>query len=74
MPAKIGKFGFVNNFLPYYWLEQKGVRIIEASPLHIAVAVENDVNIFITTDDDIIKRRGCISKWVEVENPKEVNG
>ena len=42
MPAKIGKFGFVNNFLPYYWLEQKGVRIIEASPLHIAVAVENE--------------------------------
>ncbi len=29
---KIGKFGFVNNFLPYYWLEQNGARVIEASP------------------------------------------
>ncbi len=32
MSIKIGKFGFVNNLLPYYGLEQKGVRVIEASP------------------------------------------
>jgi chorismate dehydratase len=32
MSIRIGKFGFVNNFLPYYRLEQNGVRVIEASP------------------------------------------
>ena len=53
-------------------MKECGIDAMDA--LHIAVAVENDVNIFITTDDDILKRRGCISKWVEVENPKEVNG
>jgi len=36
MTIKIGKFGFVNNFLPYYWLEQNGVRVIEASPRTLA--------------------------------------
>jgi len=40
MPIKIGKFGFVNNFLPYYWLEQNGVRIIEASPRKLAELFE----------------------------------
>jgi len=42
MPAKIGKFGFVNNFLPYYRLEQKGVRIIEASPRKLAEMFEKE--------------------------------
>jgi len=42
MPAKIGKFGFVNNFLPYYWLEQNGVRIIEASPRKLAEMFEKE--------------------------------
>ncbi len=36
MSIKIGKFGFVNNFLPYYWLEHNGVRVIEASPKELA--------------------------------------
>ena len=36
MNVKIGKFGFVNNFLPYYWLEQQGVDVIEASPRQLA--------------------------------------
>ena len=36
MSIKIGKFGFVNNFLPYYRLEQNGVRVIEASPRTLA--------------------------------------
>ena len=40
MPIKIGKFGFVNNFLPYYWLEQNGVRVIEASPRKLAELFE----------------------------------
>ena len=40
MTIKIGKFGFVNNFLPYYWLEQKGVRVIEASPKELAGMIE----------------------------------
>jgi len=48
-----------------------GINAMDA--LHIAVAIENKVDVFITTDDDILKRRGCISKWIEVENPKEVD-
>lgn len=48
-----------------------GINAMDA--LHIAVAIENKVEVFITTDDDILKRRGCISKWIEVENPKEVD-
>lgn len=36
MSIKIGKFGFVNNFLPYYRLEHNGVRVIEASPKELA--------------------------------------
>lgn len=37
---KIGKFGFVNNFLPYYWLEQNGARVIEGSPRKLAEMFE----------------------------------
>ena len=37
---KIGQFGFVNNFLPYYWLEQNGARVIEASPRKLAEKFE----------------------------------
>jgi len=36
MSIKIGKFGFVNNFLPYYQLEQNGMQIIEALPKQLA--------------------------------------
>jgi predicted nucleic acid-binding protein len=52
-------------------MKECGINAMDA--LHIAVAVENNVNVFITTDDDILKRRGCISKWIEVKNPKEVD-
>jgi predicted nucleic acid-binding protein len=41
--------------------------------LHIAVAAENGAKMFITTDDDILKRRVCLSGWIEVKNPKELN-
>ncbi len=40
MSVRIGKFGFVNNFLPYYWLERNGVRAIEASPRKLAEMIE----------------------------------
>ena len=40
MKARIGKFGFINNFLPYYLLEQKGVPIIEAPPAKFAEMFE----------------------------------
>ena len=49
-----------------------GMNAMDA--LHIAVAVENGANMFITTDDDILKRRVCLSGWIEVKNPKEVEG
>ncbi len=37
---KIGKFGFVNNFLPYYWLEQRGERPTEGSPRNLVEMFE----------------------------------
>ncbi len=36
MSTRIGKFDFLNNYLPYYWLEQNGTRIIEALPKTLA--------------------------------------
>jgi chorismate dehydratase len=36
MSIKIGKFGFVNNYLPYYLLEQNGMQIIAALPKQLA--------------------------------------
>lgn len=38
--TRIGKFGFVNNFLPYYRLEQNGVAVVEASPKRLAGLLE----------------------------------
>ena len=46
---------------------------IAMDALHIAVAAENGAKMFITTDDDILKRRVCLSGWIEVKNPKELN-
>ncbi|MDO9527746.1 MAG: menaquinone biosynthesis protein [Syntrophales bacterium] len=40
MKVRIGKFGLVNNFLPYFRLEQKGVPIIEAPPAKLAEMFE----------------------------------
>jgi chorismate dehydratase len=40
MSIKIGKFGFVNNYLPYYQLEQNGMQIIEALPKQLAAMFE----------------------------------
>ncbi len=38
--ARIGKFGLVNNFLPYFRLEQKGIPIIEGAPKKLAAMFE----------------------------------
>jgi chorismate dehydratase len=40
MKIRIGKFGFANNFLPYYWLDQNGTEVIEASPRNLATMFE----------------------------------
>lgn len=29
---RIGKFGYLNNYLPYYWLERQGYNVVQASP------------------------------------------
>lgn len=39
---RIGKFGLLNNYLPYYRLEQNGVRVIEALPKQLAEMLEKD--------------------------------
>jgi len=43
---KIGKFGFLNNYLPYYWLEKQENRnfeIIESPPTKLGKMIENGV-------------------------------
>ncbi|RCV65536.1 chorismate dehydratase [Methanophagales archaeon] len=40
MSVKIGKFGFVNNYLPYYQFEQNGLKVIEALPKQLAEMFE----------------------------------
>ena len=40
MKIRIGKFGFANNFLPYYRLAQNGTEVIEASPRNLAMMFE----------------------------------
>ncbi len=41
--------------------------------LHIAVAIENEAELFITTDDIIINKTNCISTYkITVKNPCEV--
>ncbi len=40
MKIRIGKFGFANNFLPYYRLAQNGTEVIEASPRNLATMFE----------------------------------
>ncbi|MBW2708775.1 MAG: menaquinone biosynthesis protein, partial [Deltaproteobacteria bacterium] len=40
MNMRIGKFGLINNFLPYFRLEQEGIPIIEAPPARLAVMFE----------------------------------
>lgn len=41
--------------------------------LHIAVAIENEAELFITTDDIILNKANCISTYkITVKNPCEV--
>ncbi len=40
MKIRIGKFGFLNNYLPYYWLGQNGTEVVEASPRKLATMFE----------------------------------
>jgi len=41
MFMRIGKFGYLNNYLPYYWIERcKKARIIEGSPKVLAEKIE----------------------------------
>jgi chorismate dehydratase len=40
MKIRIGKFGFLNNYLPYYWLGQNGTEVVEASPRSLATMFE----------------------------------
>ena len=43
MNLRIGKFGFANNFLPYYRLEQNGTKVIEASPRKLTTMFEQGI-------------------------------
>lgn len=40
--------------------------------LYVALAIENKIDIFLTTDDEILNRRKCIEKHgIVVRNPIE---
>lgn len=55
-------------------IELMGECAIDAmDALHIAVAIENKVELFITTDDVILNKAKCISRYnIIVKNPSEV--
>ncbi|MBI5253991.1 MAG: PIN domain-containing protein [Euryarchaeota archaeon] len=47
-----------------------GLKAVDA--LHLALAIENNVDVFLTTDDEILNRRKCIEKHgILVKNPTE---
>ena len=52
-------------------MEECAVDAMDA--LHIAVAIENKVELFLTTDDIILNKAKCISRYnIIVKNPCEV--
>jgi hypothetical protein len=41
--------------------------------MHLAIAIDNQVEVFLTTDDNILKKADQISRYgIEVKNPGEV--
>ncbi|RMF91726.1 MAG: type II toxin-antitoxin system VapC family toxin [Methanobacteriota archaeon] len=47
-----------------------GLNPVDA--LHIALAIEHDVDLFLTTDSEILNKRDCIEHYgVDVKNPVE---
>jgi len=41
--------------------------------LHLAIAIDNGAELFLTTDDKILKKACQISKYgMEIKNPREV--
>lgn len=47
-----------------------GLEAVDA--LHIALSIENKIDFFLTTDDEILNRRKCIEKYgIVVRNPIE---
>ncbi|MFH1773667.1 MAG: PIN domain-containing protein [Methanobacteriota archaeon] len=50
--------------------EECGLKAVDA--LHIALAIENKIDVFLTTDDEILNRRRCVEKHgIVVKNPTE---
>jgi predicted nucleic acid-binding protein len=41
--------------------------------MHLAIAIDNEVGVFLTTDDKILRKAEQISKYgIGVKNPREV--
>ena len=50
----------------------KECRLKAVDALHITLAIENNLDVFLTTDDEILNRRRCINKHgIIVKNPIE---
>jgi len=49
-------------------MKRCGLNAVDA--LHLAVAAENNIDLFLTTDDEILNKRDCINNYgIEVKNP-----
>ncbi|MBT9166270.1 MAG: hypothetical protein DDT25_00953 [Chloroflexi bacterium] len=52
-------------------MEDYNISAMDA--MHLAIAIDNEVEVFLTTDDKILKKADQISKYgIEVKNPGEV--
>ena len=49
----------------------KSCRVDSVDALHLAVASRN-ADVFITVDDEILKRRDCLKKYIDVKNPLDI--
>ncbi len=67
-------FAIVTDEIEELAIELMRVCAIDAmDALHIAIAIENKVELFITTDDIILNKVNCITRYkIKVKNPCEV--
>ncbi len=70
----INSFAFVTDTIERLAIELMQACAIDAmDALHIAIAIENKAEFFVTTDDIILNKAKCILRYkITVKNPCEV--
>ncbi len=63
------------------WVDEEDIKLAEeimnscnvdsVDALHIAVASKN-ADVFITVDDNILKKRNCLKKYIDVKSPLDI--